>query len=175
MSGRTTGSGGAPTRTIAAEPLSPESFAPYGRIVAFDGTAPELVRAAGSDWTDAYDERPITREVPSLGMTSAPGAPFVSSVMERHANVEEALLPAGRAIVLAVVEASAATAPATDDVRAFVVPPGTAVVLAPGTWHDACRGADGPTSYYWLASCVDSGSSPWTPLAGGPVAVRVPA
>ena len=168
----------APVRAITAEALTAESFAPYGRIVAFDGSAPELVRTAGSvgsDWTDAYDERPITRETPSLGMTSAPGAPFVSTVMERHANVEEALLPAGRAIVLAVAEASAATAPAADDVRAFLIPPGAAVVLTPGTWHDACRGVDGPTSYYWLASCVDSGSSPWTPLAGGPVGVGVAA
>lgn len=158
--------------------LTPDSasFAPFGRVVMLDsGAFPDLVFTEGPEWADVYTRTALTRENPNLGMTSAPGMPFTSTVMEQHANVEEALLPAGSAIVLAVAEAIDGEAPRAEDVRAFVVAPGTAVILNPGVWHDACRGLDGPTSYYWLSSCVDAGSSPWTPITDGPVDVRVAA
>lgn len=152
------------------------SFAPFGRVLTLDGRGrPDLVVTEGLGWTDAYTRGVLTRENPSLGMTFAPGMPFTSTAMERHANVEEALLPAASAIVLAVADTTDGDAPRAEDVRAFVIPPCTVVVLNPGVWHDACRGVDEPTSYYWLSSCVDAGSSPWTPIAGGPVDVRVPA
>ncbi|RZU65390.1 ureidoglycolate lyase [Microterricola gilva] len=168
--------GGVAPRVVTALTPDSASFAPFGRVVTLDsGALPDVVVTAGSGWTDAYTRSTLTRETPSLGMTSAPGMPFTSTRMERHANVEEALLPAASAIVLAVAEATDGDAPRAEDVRAFVVAHGTAVVLKPGVWHDACRGLDGPTSYYWLSSCVDAGSSPWTPIAGGPVDVRVKA
>ncbi|GAA1321819.1 ureidoglycolate lyase [Leucobacter albus] len=162
--------------SVTAEPVTAESFAPFGRVLPMsNGPHEALVLTAGDGWDDAYTRSPITREVPSLGMTSAPAAPYASTFMERHVNIEEALLPAGHPIVLAVASTGEGEAPRAEDVRAFVIEPGTAVVLHPGVWHDACRGLGEPTSYYWLASCVDAGSSPWTPIVGGPVAVGVPA
>ena len=168
--------GGAAPQTIVAIAPDPAAFAPFGRVLALGSDEqPDLVVTRRFEWTDAHTRETVTRETPSLGMTSAPGSPFASSVMERHENVEEALLPAGSALVLVVAPPTRDEAPHARDVRAFVVPPGTAVVLDPGVWHDACRGVDGPTSYYWLASCADAGSSPWTPIEGGPVDVRVDA
>ena len=167
---------GAAPRVITTLTPDSASFAPFGRVVTLDsGALPDLVTTSGSGWTDAYTREPLTRENPNLGMTSALGMPFTSTVMERHANVEEALLPAASALVLAVAVATDEKAPRAEDVRAFIVAPGTAVILNPGVWHDACRGLDGPTSYYWLSSCVDAGSSLWTPITGGPVDVRVSA
>ncbi|MBK0418703.1 ureidoglycolate lyase [Leucobacter sp. CSA1] len=161
-------------RSVSATIPDAESFAPYGRVHVLDaGEGPGLVLTEGDGWVDAYTRDPLTREVPSLGMTRAPGMPFASARMERHRNVEEALVPAGSPLVLAVAEPTGTAAPRAENVRAFVIPCGTVVVLDPGVWHDACRGLDGPTGYFWLASCVDSGSSPWTAIEGGPVAVRV--
>lgn len=167
---------------VAALPVGADSFAPFGRVLvlaapddAGAGARADTVLTEGAGWTDAHTRETVIRETPSLGMTSAPGPPFMSSVMERHENVEEALLPAASALVLAVAPPTEGDAPSARDVRAFIIPQGTVVVLDPGVWHDACRGVDGPTSYYWLASCAESGSSPWTPIEGGPVDVRVAA
>lgn len=156
--------------------LTPDavSFAPYGRVIALGaGAVPGVVATEGDGWADVYSREVLVRENPSLGMTTAPGMPFTSAVMERHQNVEEALLPAESPIVLAVADTDA-DAPRVEDVRGFVIAPGNAVVLSQGIWHDACRGVDRPTFYYWLSSCVDAGSSPWTPIVGGAVDVQVP-
>jgi len=163
-------------QSVTARVPDAESFSRFGRVFEMRGGEQSgLVLTEGLGWSDAYTSEPITREKPSLGMTSAPGLPYSCSQMERHTNVEEALLPGTDPIVLAVAAATDGDAPCTDEVRAFVIHPGTAVVLHPGIWHDACRGVAGPTSYYWLASCTDSGSSPWTPLDGGPVTIEVAA
>lgn len=167
------------TATVAVTAVVADavSFAPFGRVVplAEGREAAGLVSTLGTGWADVYTRDAVTVEVPSLGMTSAGGTPFTSTVMERHANVEEALLPMSDALVLAVAPRTDGDAPRADDVRAFVIPVGSAVVLDRGVWHDACRGVDGPTSYYWLASCTDAGSSPWTSIVDGPVDVRVAA
>lgn len=162
------------TRALLAQVPNTLTFSPFGRVVTLNsGELPELVLTQGDGWSDAYTRDPLTRENPHLGMTSVPGAPFISTTMERHANVQEALLPASDAIVLAVAQDSGAAAPDIADVQAFLIPPGMAVVLDRGVWHDACRGAEGPTTYYWLSSCNDAGSSPWTPISGGTVHIRV--
>lgn len=161
---------------VTAELVDAASFAPFGRVVPLaDGGAAGLVSTLGTGWADVHTPDALIAENPSLGMTSAGSAPFRSTVMERHANVEEALLPMASALVLAVAAATDGDAPCAGDVRAFVIPVGSAVVLDRGVWHDACRGADGETAYYWLASCADAGSSPWTVIADGPVDVRVAA
>lgn len=161
---------------IVALPADAESFAPFGRVFKMRvGEQEGVVVTEGLGWSDAYTGDPITRETPSLGMTVAPGLPYECTQMERHRNVEEALMPGADALVLTVAEASESAPPRAEHVRAFVIEPGTVVVLRPGVWHDACRGVAGPTAYYWLASCVDSGSSPWTQLEGGPVNVEVAA
>ena len=71
------------------------------------------------------------------------GAPF------RHAG--SAVLR-GQA-VLAVAAPTDAARPKAVDIRAFIIEPGTVVVMHKGTWHDACRGIDAPTHYYWMATC----------------------
>lgn len=169
-------SAAADARSIVARTVDAEAFSPFGRVFEMRaGEQPALVLTEGLGWSDAYTSQPITREKPSLGMTVAPGMPYVCTQMERHEHVEEALLPGADSLVLAVAEAGEGDAPRAADVRAFVIHPGTVVVLKPGVWHDACRGAAGQTAYYWLASCVDSGSSPWTPLEGALVHVEVAA
>lgn len=153
-----------------------DNFSSYGRVISLDDPErADVITTRAKDWSDAYTREPLVAQNPHLGRTLAPSAPFLSSSMERHEHVEEALIPAGAPIVLAVAIHSGADAPEANNVEAFLINPGTAVVLNKGIWHDACRGAVGPTAYYWLSSCSDAGSSSWTPILGGPVDVQVPA
>lgn len=158
---------------ITAHEVRAEDFAPFGTVHHMDkyGAAGDggLVFSQGPDWQDAYTAVPLISTNGSLGMTFGSGRPFATHQMERHLKTEEALFTAGAAVVLAVAEPSDSAFPRAEDVRAFVIRPGTAVVLHKGTWHDACRGVDGPTHYYWMASVGGDGGPTWTEVEGGPV------
>jgi len=54
----------------------------------------------------------------------------------------------------------------------WLVQPGQAVVLHRGTWHDAAYGVDGPTPYYWVAFCPNTGVDEWADVVGEAVVVR---
>ena len=163
---------------VLARDVLTQDFSAFGKVHAFglQETAPaadgSLVVTLGDGWTDAYTANPIISTNGSLGFTRGPAAPFDTRQMERHLLTEEALFPAAAPLVLAVAPPTGTAAPNAADIRAFVINPGTAVVLHKGTWHDACRGADGETFYYWMATCGLEGPT-WTDVDGGPVRVEV--
>lgn len=162
--------------TLVVEPIAAGSFAPFGRVFEMGAsgrpdTGPDasIVRTDGPGWTDAYTHDPLLATNASLGMTRSGGTPFEVRQMERHPNTEEALFCAEGAIVLVVAAARAAARPDASAMRAFSIPPGTVAVMKPGTWHDACRGLNGPTTYYWMAT-VRTGTE-WQEVVDGPVSV----
>ncbi len=160
--------------TIRIEPIAADSFAPFGRVfeIGADG-GPDggIVRTDGPGWNDAYTHDPLLSTNASLGMTRAGGTPFDVRQMERHPNTQEAIFCADAPIVLVVAEAGPAAQPDAANLRAFSIQPGTVAVMRPGTWHDACRGLDGPASYYWMATVRTR--TEWRDVAGGPVPVVV--
>lgn len=164
---------------LQALPVTAEDFAPFGRVHAMvpalqpEDPAARLVVSSGDGWSDVYTANPLISTNGSLGMTLGSGAPFSTRRMERHLGTEEALFTAGSPVVLAVAAPTDAGQPNAADVRAFVINPGTAVVLHQGTWHDACHGVDGDAYYYWMATCGGDGGSTWTDVADGPVHVEV--
>lgn len=160
---------------VLATPVRAEDFAPFGRVHAMAAAEPGagLVVSAGDGWSDVYTAAPLIGSNGSLGMTVGAGTPFITSRMERHLHTEEALFTAGSPVVLAVAAPTQSSYPSAADVRAFVVKPGTAVVLHPGTWHDACHGVDGEASYYWMATVGGDGGPSWTDVDGGPVHVAL--
>ena len=158
--------------TLLIERITPDAFAPFGRVLTLAPTEPpdaRVVRTDGAGWTDAYTHDPLLSTNGSLGMTRAAGMPFSVERMERHPNSEEALFPSEGAIVLVVAPAGAKPDPDAADLRAFAILPGTVAVMKPGTWHDACRGLDGPTAYFWM--CTVRTGTDWRQVAGGPVPV----
>lgn len=158
--------------TVLARPLTALSFSPFGRVFDLSGSPAEGVKAmSGDGWTDSFTLRPLIDGQGHLGMTQGPAAPWPCRSMERHPRTEEALFCASAAIVLAVAPAGDAPAPQAEELAAFVIRPGQVAVMNRGVWHDACRGLEGPTPYYWMAIC-GLGSDPWVPVAGGPVEVR---
>jgi ureidoglycolate lyase len=165
------------SREIHALDVRMADFSLYGRVYAMTGAEPaadpatEVIRSAGPGWTDAYTAAPLLGSNGSLGLTRGGPAPFTSTQMERHLLTEEALFCAADPIVLAVAAPTDGTQPRAEDVRAFVITPGTVVVLNKGTWHDACRGIGKDAYYYWMATCGLGDGSPWVEVAGGHVRV----
>lgn len=161
------------TDTVWASPVTADNFARYGKVYdLMDDQDRQVIWTTGDGWRDGFTRIPLVDGSPRLGLTRAPGAPWSCAAMERHLLTEEAIFCAGEAIVLAVAPASSADAPVATDIEAFVITPGKAVVMHRGVWHDACRGAAGPTPYYWMAVC-GLGESPWVPVERGSRRVQV--
>jgi len=157
---------------LRIESINAAAFAPFGKVLAVGpagGPDENIVRTDGPGWSDAYTYDPLLAINASLGMTRAGGTPFEVRQMERHPNTEEALFCAEGPIVLVVAAAGPEARPHASALRAFSIPPGIVAVMKPGTWHDACRGLYGPTSYYWMAT-VRTGTE-WQDVIGGPVSV----
>ncbi|RAZ72343.1 ureidoglycolate lyase [Mesorhizobium atlanticum] len=156
---------------IVARHATAEAFARFGTVYDLDGGRDEkVVWTDGNSWRDGFTHKPLISGSGHLGMTSGAAAPWRCAEMERHLGTEEAIFCAGAPVVLAVAPASAAPAPRRDEIEAFIVSPGQAVVMDRGVWHDACRGLTQPTAYFWMAIC-GLGASPWVPVEGGPLLV----
>ena len=157
---------------IVARPVTPGNFSRFGTVYDLtEDVDPKATWTTGDGWRDGFSKTPLIAGSGHLGITRGSGAPWSCTAMERHPQTEEAIFCAAQPVVLAVAPASDADAPHRDDIEAFVIAPGQAVVMHRGVWHDACRGATGPAPYYWMAIC-GLGESPWVPLAGGPRLVR---
>lgn len=158
-------------RQVVARALTPEGFARFGRVHDLGQPGEGVSHHQDEDWTDGFTRMPLIDGPAHLGMTRADAAPWTCRQMERHPRTQEALFCAGTPIVLAVAPAGAGAAPATDMIEAFVIRPGQLAVMDRGVWHDACRGLDAPTAYYWSAVC-GLGPDPWVAPDAGPVEIR---
>jgi ureidoglycolate lyase len=162
---------------VQAMNLLDADFSPFGRVYQMTQDDPSaapttsLIRSSGPGWSDAYTSAPLLSTNGSLGFTRGSASPFVTSRMERHLLSEEALFCAADPIVLAVAAPTIGDRPSAASIQAFVITPGTVVVLNKGTWHDACHGIDKEAYYYWMATCGTGGTSPWVEVDGGPVRV----
>lgn len=128
------------THFITAEPVTPEAFAPFGRVIA---------PSAASDLEyDLYEGKDDTRLGPVIECDHPTETLILRSVLrefrvrylERHVEIEQAFLPlSGQPFVSAVAAPDAPLEnglPALDSVRAFFVPAGTGLVIHRGTWHE---------------------------------------
>ena len=160
---------------VLARPVTAEAFARFGTVYDLAGrTDPKVVWTLGKGWHDGFTKTPLIAGNGHLGMTHGGSAPWHCAEMERHDGTEEALFCAAAPVVLVVAPASSAPVPRRDEIEAFVISPGQAVVMKRGVWHDACRGLSGPTPYFWMAVC-GLGASPWIPVEGGPLLIRADA
>ena len=162
------------TQTVRVEGLSEDAFGQFGRAVGVFGAAsPDL---NGLTWHCWY---PIAR-VPSsrpmlLGIVETEPLVGPLTMMERHAGRTELVLALDQPIIQAVARSTPdGQNPDAGTVRAFVVQPGEAVVLAPGTWHAAGMPMRNGTVRYMFGlpepdpSDQDSG---WVPIAPGGVRI----
>ena len=158
---------------VVAHRATAEAFARFGTVYNLAGGSDEkVVWTVGNGWSDGFTRKPLIGGNGHLGMTSGGAAPWHCAEMERHLGTEEAIFCADAPVVLAVAPASPASAPRRDQIEAFIISPGQAVVMNRGVWHDACRGLTQPTASFWMALC-GLGASPWVPVEGGSLLVTV--
>jgi ureidoglycolate lyase len=137
-------------RTILAEPITAEAFAPFGELL----LPPESI---GRTYFDASlsNARPSAR--PSLSVAVAqpiPSLPLDAVHMERHAFSSQTFVPMDAERYLAIVAPHAAGGgPDAERVRAFVVAGRYGVTYRADVWHHPMAVLDRPSTFaimMWL-------------------------
>ena len=155
---------------IKAVRATEENFKPYGRVFQIQKGPGRTGTGGWHAWMSPED---ILDDVANFGITRVTGGDFAVDSMESHPRTQEALFPGNGPIVLAVADTDPSSKGAKpEDIRAFIIEPGCAVVLDRGIWHDACRHAgEGECFYYFLAHSLDP--AVFIPVDGEPVQVEV--
>lgn len=130
----------APMRLVAAQPLTRESFLPYGDLIAPGALASTTINAGSAQRFD---------DLTSLDLTDSGGAaclaifrtnaaataePVPLHLFERHQLGSQTFVPLGAGRCLCVVTGGD-HAPDESTIRAFIVEPGQGITLRRGVWH----------------------------------------
>lgn len=124
------------TRTIELKPLDESTFAPFGVLVARRDDQPAFATATIASWPTAFE----VDDHPHLMCCWYPHVPMRFSRVERHAAVTQAFLPLdGVPSVMVVAPGGSKRLPRADELRAFLVPGTTGIVLGRDVWHALTR------------------------------------
>jgi len=120
---------------IAIEPLTRDSFAPYGQLIAAGDGAPDYARPTLDVWhLDYASDAPFRIQIMRYSHK-----PMMFSRLERHLCVTEGRLPLNGAMsVLAVAGATLGAGgdmPDPSTVRAFLLDGSSGLIFKPGVWH----------------------------------------
>ncbi|WP_088343378.1 MULTISPECIES: ureidoglycolate lyase [Rhodomicrobium] len=136
-------------RTILAEPISAEAFAPFGELL-----VPPA--APGRDYFDASlsNARPGARPSVSLAVAEPVAVPLDAVVMERHQFSSQSFVPVDADGYLAIVAPHAADGgPDVERGRAFLVPGGQGITFRADVWHHPMACLNRPSTFaivMWL-------------------------
>ncbi len=125
------------TRTLMAQPLTVEAFAPYGEVVSSAGRSGREINAGTSLRVELREPDLLAAGGrPSLSVFRAQGIalPFAAQVVERHRLGSQTFLPLA-ATPYVVLVALGADAPDPATLRAFLAGPGVGVTLWRDVWH----------------------------------------
>ncbi|MFD1330168.1 ureidoglycolate lyase [Mycoplana ramosa] len=138
-------------REIEIEMLRPETAAVFGRALVFDGRP---ATSSGEWWRCWEGCAELSAGRQWVGFVQASGGNPEIRSMEREPGTE-IVIPVDGELVQVVAtgtrDATGVERPDALEARAFVLKPGTALVMAPGVWHAAAFGLRGPTSYFYVA------------------------
>lgn len=123
------------TREIAAEPLTPEAFAPFGEVLEAAGEPDRIInQGLCGRWHDrARLDFGDGRAGISVFNAEPRSLPYRLEMLERHPEGSQAFLPMSLNPFLVIVAPDEAGAPGRP--RAFLAAPGQGVNYARGTWH----------------------------------------
>jgi ureidoglycolate hydrolase len=133
--------------TLTPIPLTPEAFAPFGRVLTASGG-----RDFGRDGYDGWVLPFRAEGAARLQIVRYNPRPPVVRLIERHLHVSETRQPITGPPCILVVGRSSDAPPAPEDLVAFDLA-GHGVLLSPGTWHsiDAYPRADAPSDFLFLS------------------------
>ena len=142
--------------SLAAIPLTPEAFAPFGRVVsaglqpgasANQGTAVRFNFCA-----ELSSTRPDAKPNLAVFRSVAKALPFDVVLLERHPCSTQVFIPMMVSRYLVCVAPTLPDdGPDVAGLRAFVCLPGQGVAYAPGTWHHPMVALDAPGEFAMLA------------------------
>ena len=121
-------------KTIKAEPITNEAFAPFGQFYSMD--KPQGYALCGelhSFYPDRINADSNHRVGYSPIIVKKPGKMIITQ-QEYHTTTWEMILPLDDDMILHVAPASAGT-PVTDLAKAFIVPKNTLVKINSAIWH----------------------------------------
>ena len=136
---------------LSVEPLTEESFRPFGQLIGERTVAPDFRGEQGTlgwsiDWRGGRAKISYLR-------TPYQGLRFRK--LERHLELTQAFIPMGgsRAVVAVAAPTDSRdrdAAPAPGSVRAFLLDGSVGYALHRGTWHSLDRFALGPPDTRWV-------------------------
>lgn len=138
-------------REIELEALTTQMPAEFGKALVFDQAA---ASSAGEWWACWEGCAELSAGRQWVGFVQAEGGNPQIAEMEREPGTE-IVIPVTGDLVQFVAggtrDHAGVERPDALKARAFVIRPGTALVMAPGVWHAAAFGLRGPASYFYVA------------------------
>jgi ureidoglycolate hydrolase len=163
-------------RVIPISELTDEAFEPFGRIIrAPAATEPDRT---GPGWQAWYGYATLDCPDPlAFGSVVTEARDVVIDVMERHVHTFELLYPHDHPLIQPLAPPGAldddAAQPDPDSVTAFVLRPGDAIAMHPGTWHSPAFPTERTCTYTFAVLEPSFPYVPeWIPLKGN-ASVRV--
>ncbi len=124
--------------TLTPQPLSAESFAPFGEVIETGGHQPIMINEGSTQRFDALARVQLDSadDYAAISIFRAEGRklPFKVRMMERHPLGSQAFFPLQYAPYLVLVTAGDA-APAPDTLQLFIAQGNQGVNYYTGTWH----------------------------------------
>jgi len=148
-------------RRLATLPLTPEAFAPFGRVL----TLPTSGRLDLID--ELQNARAGAKPRLTLATLEAVATPYTATEMEIHPFSSQAFVPVDVSRYVVIVAPKAADGgPDPERLVAFVSGRGTGIMYAAGVWHHPMRAIDRRGSFAVLTFVDGSpGDETFVPLA----------
>ncbi|HOK32592.1 MAG TPA: ureidoglycolate lyase [Limnochordia bacterium] len=158
---------------IRLQVLTEEAFRPYGRVLELPEVPPSK---RGDIWQCWFPVGSMQLDAPlGLGIVRTSRLPQSIADMERHVSREELLFPVDKPIVQPVGLpkdlASEKAVPQVEDVQAFIIQPGQAIIMARGTWHAPAYALEHEEALYYFGveikpDAVGDDANPWVKFYG---------
>lgn len=163
---------------VTVQELTAEAFAPFGQVIFPNPT--DVPQGSGEGWKTWISPTEVPADRPVIfGTVLTEYRPVRFDRMERHVDTWELLYPHGGSLIQAVAAPADLdnddAQPDPDQVQAFLIHPGQAIAMSPGTWHAPAFPVCGTTTYTFAALKRLDGQVPvWIPFPGeGSVEVAV--
>ena len=140
----------ATVHTVKVEPLTDDTFAPFGQIISAKDRKPDFETKSGTrGWAVGFESG-----TPLLMLLHTPYKGLTFSKLERHFNLTQTFLPMGGSpAVLAVAPPGTGDReriPSPSDVRAFLLDGTKGYALGRGVWHSLDRYPLYPPATEWV-------------------------
>ncbi len=144
-------------RSIIAQPLRAEAFAPYGQVIEVgaggSGASANQGTARRFDWAAQLEHsRPQARPNLAVFASSAKALPFELRLLERHPESTQAFVPMRCERFLVCVAGTLSDGkPDLGSLCAFVCGPGQGINYRRNVWHHPIIAIDGDAKFAMLA------------------------